>query len=166
MRLNTLFNLKFLNKPIISKRFISKKTQSCLSIVYEENGDPIKVLNLVESELGKPRKNEVLIRMLASPINPADINMLQGIYPIRPKLPAIGGNEGVGEVLEVGDNVKDLKKGDWVLPALPGWGTWRSHAICEPKQLVPVSNSLSVIHAATLAVNPCTAYRFHKIFNL
>ena len=41
---------------------------------------------------------------------------LQGTYPIKPKLPAIGGGEGVGEVLSVGPEVKNLKIGDWVFP--------------------------------------------------
>ena len=36
--------------------------------------------------------------VLASPVNPADINMIQGVYPLCPMLPAVGGNEGVGEV--------------------------------------------------------------------
>ena len=41
---------------------------------------------------------------------------LQGTYPIKPSLPAIGGGEGVGEVLSVGPEVKNLKIGDWVFP--------------------------------------------------
>ena len=35
---------------------------------------------------------------------------------IKPSLPAIGGGEGVGEVLSVGPEVKNLKIGDWVFP--------------------------------------------------
>ncbi len=61
--------------------------------------------------------------MIAAPINPADINMIQGVYPIGPQLPAVGGNEGVGEVLATGSEVKDLAVKDWVLPAKPGFGT-------------------------------------------
>lgn len=45
-----------------------------------------------------------------------------GKYPIKPSLPAIGGNEGVGEVLEVGEKVDDLKQGDWVIMANTGLG--------------------------------------------
>lgn len=43
-----------------------------------------------------------------SPINPSDINAIQGTYPLKPSLPAIGGNEGVAEVLEVGSQVRSL----------------------------------------------------------
>ncbi|GLV34733.1 uncharacterized protein CBL_09214 [Carabus blaptoides fortunei] len=46
----------------------------------------------IESDL-KP--NDVLVKMIASPVNPADINTIQGKYPVRPTLPSIPGNEGV-----------------------------------------------------------------------
>lgn len=49
----------------------------------------------------KPGPGKVRVRYLASPVNPADINQVQGVYPIKPSLPAVGGNEMVGEVEEV-----------------------------------------------------------------
>ena len=52
-----------------------------------------------------------------------------GTYPIRPPLPATGGGEGVAEILSVGDNEGDLRPGDWVIPARPMVGTWRSHVV-------------------------------------
>ncbi len=45
-----------------------------------------------------------------------------GTYAILPELPAVGGNEGVGQVMEVGDKVKTLKVGDWVIPRDAGTG--------------------------------------------
>ena len=56
---------------------------------------------------------QVLAKYLECPVNPADINVLQGTYPIRcyplpllsyprPPLPATGGGEGVAEILAVG----------------------------------------------------------------
>ena len=47
---------------------------------------------------------------------------LTGTYPIKPSLPTVGGNEGVGEVVAIGRQVEDLKKGDWVLMANSGLG--------------------------------------------
>ena len=52
-----------------------------------------------------------------------------GTYPIRPPLPATGGGEGVAEIMSVGDNDGDLRPGDWVIPARPMVGTWRSHVV-------------------------------------
>lgn len=147
---------------ILSKRFFGNETkfeQKCSSVIYQEHGDPTKVLEVVETTLSKPKKSQVLIKMLASPINPADINMIQGTYPIKPELPAIGGNEGVGEVVSVGSKVEGLNVGDRVLPSKPGLGTWRTHLVCSPDELTCISKDLSIIQASTLNVNPCTAYR-------
>lgn len=107
---------------------------------------------------------EVLVKMLASPVNPADINTLQGIYPVKPPLPTTPGGEGVGQVEEVGEGVKNLKPGDMVLPRDRTLGTWRSHMLCPSSQLSKIQSGVDVIAAATLSVNPCTAYRMLKDF--
>lgn len=68
--------------------------------------------------------NEVKVKMLFAPINPADLNMVQGSYPTQPPLPAVAGNEGVAQVVEVGPAAKNLKVGDLVLPINQGFGTF------------------------------------------
>lgn len=44
----------------------------------DELGDPDKVLKKCDAQLDAPKDNEVLVKMLASPINPAVINIIQG----------------------------------------------------------------------------------------
>lgn len=138
---------------------VSDGVPKCL--IYAEHGDPMRVVECVDSPVIPThlQDTEVLVRMLAAPVNPADINMIQGVYRLRPQLPAIGGNEGVGEVMQVGRAVSDLQAGDWVVPAAAGWGTWRSMAVCPGSELVKVRNDIPIVSAATLAVNPPTAYR-------
>ena len=41
--------------------------------------------------------------------------LLSGVYALKPTLPAVGGNEGVGEVIEVGSEVQSLSAGDRVV---------------------------------------------------
>lgn len=82
---------------------------------------------------------QIVVKMLAAPINPADINTIQGVYAIKPPLPSIPGNEGVGEVTSVGSKVTALKTGDRVLPRANAWGTWRTHAVCDAKEMMKVS---------------------------
>ena len=61
--------------------------------------------------------NKVLVKMLFAPVNPSDINMIEGRYALLPdKLPYVAGNEGVGRVIEVGRDVQTLKAGDLVRP--------------------------------------------------
>lgn len=49
-------------------------------------------------------------------------SMFTGTYAILPDLPAVGGNEGVAQIVEIGSKVKSLKLGDWVIPKDAGLG--------------------------------------------
>lgn len=76
------------------------------AITYKEYGDPSNVLEKVEYDVPDTlQSDQVLLKMLAAPINPADINMIQGKYALKPKLPAVGGNEGVAEIIKVGSTI-------------------------------------------------------------
>jgi trans-2-enoyl-CoA reductase len=132
--------------------------------MYAEYGDPIKVLSKKEVQLKDPKSNEVVVQMLAAPINPADINTIQGVYGVKPQLPAVGGNEGVGNIIKVGGNVKDLAPGDKVIPLGGATGSWRTHAIWSREDVLKIPKSTPVVAAATITVNPCTAYRMLKDF--
>jgi len=71
---------------------------------------------------------------------------------------------GVGEIVKVGSAVKNLKVRDWVIPSFSGWGTWRTYAICPATDVINIPNDIPLVSAATLSVNPCTAYRLLKDF--
>uniref|UniRef100_A0A8R1E0Z5 Enoyl-[acyl-carrier-protein] reductase, mitochondrial n=1 Tax=Caenorhabditis japonica TaxID=281687 RepID=A0A8R1E0Z5_CAEJA len=60
----------------------------------------------------KPAADQILVKWIAAPINPADLNQIQGVYPVKPTLPAVGGNEGFGKVISVGSSVNNIKVGD------------------------------------------------------
>jgi NADPH:quinone reductase-like Zn-dependent oxidoreductase len=84
----------------------------------------------VTQELHSQANNDLFVKLVAAPINPADINVIQGTYALLPKqLPANIGNEGLFEVVD--STNPDLKAGDWVLPTNQGFGCWRSHAFCS-----------------------------------
>uniref|UniRef100_A0A8C0EWF9 Enoyl-[acyl-carrier-protein] reductase, mitochondrial n=1 Tax=Bubo bubo TaxID=30461 RepID=A0A8C0EWF9_BUBBB len=119
----------------------------------------VSLFRLKDLEVAELGDSDVHVKMLAAPINPADINMIQGTYAIVSPLPAVGGNEGVGEVLEVGRRVAALKPGDRVIPAVTGLGTWRTRGVFPEETLLKVPGDIPVLSAATLSVNPCTAYR-------
>ncbi|XP_077343017.1 enoyl-[acyl-carrier-protein] reductase, mitochondrial-like isoform X1 [Lithobates pipiens] len=137
---------------------------SCEALIYRRHGPYADVLKLEHIPIPYTGHDDIHIRMLAAPVNPADVNMLQGNYGILPHLPAVGGNEGVGEVIQVGHEVNSIKPGQWVVPIDCGFGTWRTEAVCKANEVIPVAKDISVISAATLSVNPCTAYRMLKDF--
>jgi len=119
----------------------------------------------IETEkLPSVSQGQVLLKMLAAPINPADINMIQGVYGKVASLPAVGGNEGTGEVLEVGSGVQGLNVGDRVITMKPGLGTWRTHGVFNAADLQSVPKDIKKEYAATVSVNPSAAYRMLEDF--
>ncbi|VDQ08022.1 unnamed protein product [Trichobilharzia regenti] len=67
------------------------------AVTYAEHGEPDRVLRFSSTALKPFANDEILVKVCAAPINPADINTIQGTYPIKPKLPAVAGGEGVGK---------------------------------------------------------------------
>ncbi|KAG4948186.1 hypothetical protein JHK82_041366 [Glycine max] len=119
------------------------------AIVYEAHGDEVGG----GSTGGSERKR----RMLAAPINPSDINRIQGVYPVRPDPPAVGGYEGVGEVHSVGSSVTSLSPGDWVISSPPSFGTWLTYIVKDEKVWHKIEKGVPMEYAATITVNPLTA---------
>lgn len=101
---------------------VFRRNMSCLASVlrYSDYGDPAKVIKLCTEKLEAPENDKILVKILQAPINPADINTIQGKYPVKPTFPAVGGNECVAEVVEVGSNVSKINVGDIVVPFATG----------------------------------------------
>ena len=75
-------------------------------------GNPLEGLKYVDIPAPEaPGANQVLIGVEFSPLNQSDLLLAQGIYGARPGLPTVIGNEGVGRVLNVGREVKNVKVG-------------------------------------------------------
>jgi trans-2-enoyl-CoA reductase len=126
--------------------------------IYETHGNPVEVLRVVERPWPEPAADEVVVKMSAAPINPADLNSIEGKYPIRPALPATPGMEGAGIVVEVGSGVRDFAIGTQVI--LPhSFGTWREACAIAADKLVAAPSEIEPIQAAMLKVNPITAWR-------
>jgi trans-2-enoyl-CoA reductase len=128
------------------------------AIVLHQHGDPPDVARCEQIEVPPLMTGQVRIRMLFAPINPADLNVLQGTYATLPMLPAVPGGEGVGEIEEIGTDVSGFNLGDRVLlPA--GLGSWRERLNIEGARLIRVPAGIEAEQAAMLRVNPATAYR-------
>lgn len=127
---------------------------------YAQSSELENALELTETSLrlDSLKSEELLVKLVASPINPADVNIIQGKYGILPKqLPSLIGNEGLFEVVE--SKSSKFNRGDWVLPIKSNWGTWRSHAIESTSSFIKLPIKTNKEACATLAINPITAYR-------
>ena len=120
-------------------------------------GKPADSLTVEEIERPAPGPEEVVLEMLAAPINPADLNVIEGTYGDLPELPATIGNEGVGRIAAVGSGVTELRAGQLVLPMT--FGTWCKQMIAPARNVIPLPDGLDVFQAAMLTVNPATAWR-------
>jgi trans-2-enoyl-CoA reductase len=126
--------------------------------VYETHGNPADVLHVESRSWPTPALGEVIVKMRAAPINPADLNQIEGKYPVRAELPATPGFEGAGIVAEVGPNVTNVAVGALVI--LPhNVGTWRDAVAVKAGELVVVPAGIKPVDAAMLKINPMTAWR-------
>lgn len=116
---------------------------------------PQDVIECVEFSLPPLAAGEALVQVLAAPINPSDVLTLTGQYGMLPPLPAVGGNEGVGRVLEVGEGVRLPVGQRVVLPV--GAGTWTSHLVAREEKLTPLPEVGDPVQLSMLSVNPPTA---------
>ncbi|MFL6500684.1 MAG: MDR family NADPH-dependent oxidoreductase [Candidatus Udaeobacter sp.] len=126
--------------------------------VYETHGNPVDVLRVETRSRPRPAADEAVVKMSAAPINPADLNQIEGKYPVRPELPATPGFEGAGIVVEPGADVKGLTSGAVVI--LPhNVGTWRDAVAVKAEELVVVPEGIAPVQASMLKINPLTAWR-------
>ncbi|HEV2966193.1 MAG TPA: 2-enoyl thioester reductase domain-containing protein [Chthoniobacterales bacterium] len=127
-------------------------------VVYQRHGNPADVLEIKAEQWPKPAPDEAVVSMRAAPINPADINAIEGKYPGRREIPAVPGFEGAGVVDEVGGSAKNIANGALVI--LPHHiGTWREAVAVKASELVAVPPEIEPVHAAMLKINPMTAWR-------
>lgn len=133
-------------------------SKTILAAVYEAHGNPPDVLRIVEQPWPVPAADEAIVQMRGAPLNPADINAIEGKYPIRPELPATPGMEGAGIVVELGSSARGVALGDQVI--LPhNFGTWRQACAVRAEQLIVAPPEIEPVQAAMLKVNPITAWR-------
>ena len=111
--------------------------------------------------LPKPGRDQVRLRVLASPINPSDLMSIRGEYGIRPTLPATPGFEGVGVVDRIGGGLipwlRRLRPGQRVAFSTSAGGAWAEFAVVSARQVVPVPHDLPDEQAASFFVNPASA---------
>lgn len=125
-------------------------------VEFREIGHPADVLSVQDLPSRQPGAGEARVKVLATPIHPADLMQISGQYGTLPELPSIPGAEGIGEVLEVGSAVETIKPGQPVLLSGVG-GTWRDEVTANAASFIPAPPG-NVEQLSMLAVNPMTAH--------
>src|SRR5437660_9751835 len=130
------------------------------AVVAHEYGGP-EVLKYEDVPLPEPKDNEILVRVIASGVNPADPLILNGKFAkeFGTHLPLILGYEMAGVVVKTGANVTKLKVGDPVYAYLL-WGRgWAEYCISNESESAIKPRSLSFVEAASVPLAALTAWQ-------
>lgn len=127
----------------------------------------VEALRVEQRPVPKPGKDEVLVKVAASPINPSDLAYLEGQYGFKNPPPVIPGGEGAGTVVAVGPGMMGryfLGKRVAYLSQGTGCGSWADYVVVPAKGgALPLNESVSLEQGAMSMVNPLTAYAFLEI---
>ncbi len=136
------------------------------AMVSMKYGPPDDVLELTEVERPTPKDYEVLLKVHAASVNPADWHLLRGDPYIarlqlglrKPKERVLG-CDVAGQVEAVGKNVTMLQPGDEVFgsPFMHGFGAFAEYVCVQEDLLAPKPATLSFDHAAAVPLAASTA---------
>jgi NADPH2:quinone reductase len=119
------------------------------AVRVHEFGDP-DVLLLEELPKPEPVEGEVLVRVQAAGVNPAETYVRAGAYSELPTLPYTPGADGAGVRMDTGERV-------YVTGSLGG--TYAEYALCREEDVRPLPDGLSYAQGAALGIPYTTAYR-------
>jgi synaptic vesicle membrane protein VAT-1 len=128
-----------------------------MEIVLTGQGGPEK-LRIDDTDSPAPGKGQVRVRVIASGVSFAEVQMLAKRYPMQPKYPFVPGYDLVGEVTSVGPDVTGVSVGDRVA-ALVVTGAWRTHVVVRADRVVPVPAGLDAGVAVAATMNGVTAWQ-------
>ena len=120
------------------------------AIHITKSGGP-EVLELIETPKPIPAKNEVLIKVKAAGVNRSDVITRKNMasYGKRTEETLIPGLEVSGEIIELGDDVKDKKIGEKVC-ALISSGGYAEYVVVDSSHCLPIPETVSLIDAAAI----------------
>ena len=122
------------------------------AIVQSEYGAPEKVLRIAKRQLKSEElgAEDVLVRVIARPIHPGDIQILsalpQGgpVEPIPEGTLRVPGFEGVGTIVRLGTNAKGAKRFSEAqrVAFFPADGAWGEYVVVRYNSLLAVPNEI------------------------
>lgn len=129
------------------------------AVVLHEYRDGHHHLRIEDRALTPPGPHDLVIRIQAAPVHPADLVFVQGRYGVRKPLPTIPGFEAVGEVVQVGAQVDSAWLGRRVAcMSAEHDGAWAEYMTTPQINAFLIPDDLPEALAAMLFVNPLTAW--------
>ncbi|PWY85084.1 GroES-like protein [Aspergillus heteromorphus CBS 117.55] len=128
---------------------------------------PIEGIRLATAPLPVCGPQQVVVQFLAAPINPLDLLVIQGKYPVKPQNSIVGpdkqtlaipGSDGAARVVQTGTDVSTLAVDDIVILRAHCHGTWRTHGVFAAKDLIRVPSGIDPRLASILRMGAAPAY--------
>lgn len=126
------------------------------AMIFEKTGEPADILHICNISEPLPGPGDILVRVLLSPVHPADLHVMRGRFGRTPALPTSPGVECVGVVEALGAGVDGPKLGTWVV-LLDVWANWRELVVAPAERVIPVLDAVSDQNAAQSMINPVAA---------
>ncbi|MFI9720669.1 NADP-dependent oxidoreductase [Streptomyces sp. NPDC052396] len=134
-------------------------TISMRAVSQRAYGGP-EVLEVVRLDRPVPRPGEVLVKVLAAGVNPADWKLRSGLVRKFGAPPFVLGLDFCGVVTEPGDDSGPFRPGDVVYGCgFPPRGTYAEYTIAPVTALAAKPSGLDAAHAAALPVAGLTAWQ-------
>jgi NADPH2:quinone reductase len=131
------------------------------AIILPEHGGP-ELFRVEEVPKPETKAGHVLVRVVASSVNPVDFKIRQGLIPIGPELPGILHGDMAGVVEEVGEGVEGFSTSDEVYGCVGGFkglpGVLADYALADARLLAKKPSNLSMQEAAALPLVTITAW--------
>lgn len=116
------------------------------------------LLEYRQLDMPEPGDDQVLIRVVQSPVNPSDLLYIRGEYGLPRRAGTPAGFEGVGTVVKTGAGTGAAAlNGRRVAFLASGSGAWAEYAVSDAASCIPVPPEIGDNDAAALIVNPLTA---------
>ena len=130
------------------------------AIIRTKAGKEFSTMKVQNIESPKTQSDELKVKMVSSRINPVDMDLMKGFPSLKYKNPQIGGIDGTGIVLEVGENAKDFSVGDKVIfyRLFSDIGTWAEEITIPANYCAKIPSNIEVKDAGTIALPLLTAY--------
>lgn len=135
------------------------------AVRVHKTGGP-EVLTLDDVEVPAPGQGQIKIKQHACGVNFIDTYFRIGMYPSPVGLPFVSGNEGAGQITEVGPGVTDLKVGDRVAYVVP-LGGYSAERLLPAERAVKLPDNISYEQAASMMLKGMTAqYLLNRTFKV
>ena len=125
-----------------------------------------EVLTLDDIEVPAPGQGQIKIKQHACGVNFIDTYFRIGMYPSPVGMPFVSGNEGAGQITEVGPGVTDLKVGDRVAYVVP-LGGYSAERLLPAERAVKLPDNIIYEQAAAMMLKGMTAqYLLNRTFKV